>query len=136
MDMTPLFGNRCGKIFQDKVVLASTWEENHVELDSISKLKLVTRLELDSVLWVLICASFFLMLFFEKNLEGLVYAVIFGVSMVFTVLSVIMVKKNHHIMLLMNDGSKKKIAVSKNNKKDAEKFVAVAMNKRADKNFC
>jgi hypothetical protein len=42
-----------------------------------------------------------------------------------------MVERNYHILLLLNDGSKKRINVSKDNKKDAKKFVAVAMKKRA-----
>jgi hypothetical protein len=130
MDVMPVFNNCYGKVFDDKVILASPLRENHVALDSISKLKLVTRLNLDSVLWVLISASFFLMLYLERSLHGWVYSIAFGVSIVFTILSLVMVEKSHHIMLLMNDGSKKKIAVSKNKKKDAEKFVAVAMKKR------
>lgn len=129
MDMMPVFNNCYGKVFNDKVVLASPLRENHVELYSISKLKLVTRFNLDSVLWVLISTSFFLMLFLERNLHGLVYSVSFGVSIAFIMISLAMVEKDHYILLLMNDGSKKKIAVSKNKKKDAQKFVAIAMKK-------
>lgn len=130
MDMMPVFNNCYGKVFDDKVVLASPLRENHVELNSISKLRLVTRFNLDSVLWVLISVSFFLMIYHERNIHGWIYSVVYGLSIAFTILSLIMVEKSHHIMLLMNDGSKKKIAVSKNKKKDAEKFVAVAMKKQ------
>lgn len=128
--MMPLFNNSCGKVFKDKVILASPNRENHIKFDAIARLEFVTRVSLKSLLWVFVSSSFFLILYLERNLEGWLYAMIFLVAIGFTVLSLVMVERNYHILLLMNDGSKKRIVVSKDNKKDAKKFVAVAMKKR------
>lgn len=127
MDMMPLFNNSCGKIFKDKVILASPNRENHIKFDNINKLEFVTRVNFKSLLWVLISSSFFFILYLERNLEGWIYFLIFAVALGFTILSLAMVEKNYHILLRLNDGSQKKISVSKDNKKDAKKFVAVAM---------
>lgn len=131
MDMMPLFNNSCGKIFKDKVILASPNRENHVKFDNIEKLEFVTRVSFKSLLWVLISSSFFFILYLERNLEGWIYFLIFAVALGFTVLSLAMVEKNYHILLRLNDGSEKKISVSKDNKKDAKKFVSVAMKHSA-----
>ncbi|MNK24473.1 hypothetical protein D3C87_427790 [compost metagenome] len=129
MDMMPLFNNSCGKVFKDKVILASPNRENHIKFDNIKKLEFVTRISFNSLLWVLISCSFFFILYLERNLEGWIYFLIFAVALGFTILSLVMVEKNYHILLRLNDGSEKKITVSKDNKKDAKKFVAVAMKK-------
>lgn len=130
MDMMPLFNNSCGKIFSDKVILASPNRENHVKFESIDKLEFKTQVSFKSLLWVLISASFFVLLYLERNLEGWLYAIIGAVALGFTVLSLIMVEKNHLIMLHLNDGSKTRINVAKDNMKDAKKFVAIAKKKK------
>lgn len=129
-DMSPLFNNSCGKIFNDKVILASPNRESHVKFDSIEKLEFKTRVSFKSLLWVLISSSFFLILYLERNLDGWLYALISAVALGFTILSLIMVEKNHHIMLQLNDGSRTRINVAKDNKKDAKKFVAIAKKKK------
>lgn len=126
MDMSPVFNNSCGKIFNDKVILASSHRENHVRFDAIQKLEFVTKIDYKSLLWVLISSSFFLILYLERNLEAWLFVIIGLVALSFTVLSLIMVEKNYQILVHLNDGSKTRINVAKDNKKDAKKFVAIA----------
>jgi len=130
MDMMPLFNNSCGKIFSDKVILASPNRENHVKFESIEKLEFKTQVSFNSLLWVLISSSFFMILYLERNLDIWLYAIIGAVAFGFTVLSLIMLEKNHHIMLHLNDGSTTKINVAKDNMKDAKKFVDIAKKKK------
>src|SRR4051812_2561571 len=99
MDLMPLFNNSCGKIFSDKVILASPTRENHVKFESIEKMEFKTQVSFKSLLWVLISSSFFGILYLERNLEGWLYAIIGMVALGFTVLSLIMVERNYHIML-------------------------------------
>jgi hypothetical protein len=40
-----------------------------------------------------------------------------------------MVEKNYQILVHMNDGSKTRINVAKDNKKDAKKFIDIAKKK-------
>jgi len=121
--MMPLFNNSCGKIFRDRIIFASSNRENKIEADSIERVKFVGRVSLKSLLWVGISSSFFGILYLERNLDGWMYALISIVALAFTVLSLVMLEMNYHILLQMKDGSEKRITVTKDNKKDARKFV-------------
>jgi ABC-type lipoprotein release transport system permease subunit len=133
IDMLPLFNNSCGKIFGDKIVLASSNNENQIKSESIARLEFVGRVSLKSLFWVAISSSFFGILYLERNLDGWMYFLIFILALFFTVLSLIMVERNYHILLLMKDGTKRTISVDKSNKKDARNFVAAFRAKRAKK---
>ena len=124
MDMMPLFNNSCGKIFRDKVIFASSHRENKIKSDSIERVSFVGRVSLKSLLWVGISSSFFGIMYLERNLDLWMYAIIGIVALAFTILSLAMLEMNYHILLEMKDGSEKRISVTKDNKKDARKFVA------------
>ena len=101
MDMMPLFNNSCGKIFNDRIILASPHRENHVKFESVQKFEFVTRISIKSLLWVLISSSFFFILYLERNLEGWIFSIIALIALGFTILSLVMVEKNYQILVHM-----------------------------------
>lgn len=98
----------------------------HIDFDDVTRLEFVSRASLKSMLWALAFFIFFLDLCLSRNPDNWFFSSIATLSAGFGILALILTDKQYYILLHRNDGSKTKLEVAKDNKNDAEEFVALA----------
>lgn len=96
----------------------------YVDFDDVNKLEFVSRVSLKSLLWAVAFFIFFLDLCLNRNPDNWFFSSIAAVSVGFGILGLILADRQYYILLHMNDGSKTKVEITKNDRKDAEEFVA------------
>ena len=129
---TPLFNNSCGKIFKDKIILASKTREDEVEFDDIKKVRFGITTSLKSVMWALLPSSIFVLLYMErKKLDSPIFFLLSFVAIAITVVALVMAEKSYYIHIRMSDGLNLRVRVSPDNKKDAKKFAELCVKTMA-----
>lgn len=130
---TPLFNNSCGKIFNDKIVLASANKEDEIELDEIKRVKFGLTVSVKSLMWALLPSSIFVLLYLERaKLDSIMFFLLSFVAIGITVTAVIMAEKSCYLLIKLHDGINIRVRVAIDNKKDAKKFAEI-VNKRISK---
>ena len=121
---TPVFNNSCGKIFNDKIVLASSHREDELAFEDVKKVKFGMTTSLKSLMWALLPSSIFVLLYLERQkLDSSIFFLLSFVAIGISVFSLIMADKSYYILFKTNDDLNVKVKVSVDNKKDAKKFV-------------
>lgn len=98
---------------------------SHVDFDEVNRLEFVSKASLKSLLWAVTFFVFFLDLCLRRNPDNWFFSSLAALSVGFAILAIILADKQYYILLYMNDGTKTKVEVAKDNKKDAEHFVAL-----------
>jgi hypothetical protein len=98
----------------------------NVDFDDVNRLEFSSGISLKSLLWAVAFFIFFLDLCLRRNPDNWFFSSIAAMSVGFGILAIILADRQYYILLYMNDGSKTKVGVAKNNRKDAEEFVALA----------
>lgn len=98
---------------------------SHVDFDEVNRLEFVSKASLKSLLWAVTFFVFFLDLCLRRNPDNWFFSSLAALSVGFTILAIILADKQYYILLYMNDGTKTKVEVAKDNRKDAEQFVAL-----------
>jgi hypothetical protein len=123
MDEMPVFSNSCGKIYTDNVVFAFSNGEKELTMEKIKAVRFTERLTPRSLAFILLPLLVYPAIDHIKNFNGLFrvggYVAMFGVAAMAFDYS----EKEYSISVVMNDRSKMTIRVSKDNRKDAKKFV-------------
>lgn len=128
----PVFNNSCGKIFNDKIVLASAHREDEIDLEDIKKLKFGVTTSLKTIMWTLLPSSIFVLLYMERRmLDSAMFFLLAFVSIAITVVSLVMAEKSYFVLIKMHDGFTVRIRVAVDNKKDAKKFTDMCNKKLA-----
>lgn len=98
---------------------------SHVDFDEVNRIEFVSKASLKSLLWAVTFFVFFLDLCLRRNPDNWFFSSLAALSVGFTILAIILADKQYYILLYMNDGTKTKVEVAKDNRKDAEQFVAL-----------
>lgn len=118
-----LFSNTCGKIYHDSAIFAFEHKEKTVLMEDIRKVKTEIGITIKSAITIVLPLSMLGFIYLIRNMElGLRIMIIF-LTILFTVAALYNAEKTFHLILTMKDGSRLKIRISENNKKDTEKFV-------------
>ena len=124
----PLFNNSCGKLFNDKIVLASAHREEEIEFKEIKKIKFGFNISLKSVMWALMPSSIFVLLYLQRAmLDGAMFILLSFVAIGISVFSVVMAEKSYYVLIKLKGGQNVRVRVSVDNKKDAKKFADLAI---------
>ena len=127
---TPLFNNSCGKIFQDKLVLASANREEEIEFEDIKKIKFGVTTSIKSLMWALLPSSIFVLLYLERNkLDSAMFFLLSFIAIAITTVSLIMADKSYYLLIKLEEGLNIRVRVAVDNKKDAKKFMDIANRK-------
>ena len=118
-----LFANTCGKIHADTVIFALEHREKDIPVDKIKNVEMEVGIELKSFLIILIPAAFFIFLYNNNDLDVILMTLIGFIALFFTGISLFNIKKKFKIVVTLTGGRIFKIVVSRNNRKDAKKFV-------------
>lgn len=124
----PLFNNSCGKLFNDKIVLASSHKEDEIDLKEVKKIKFGFNVSLKSIMWALMPSSIFVLLYLQRQmLDTSMFFLLSFVAIGISVFSVVMAEKSYYVLIKLRDGENVRVRVSVDNKKDAKKFADMAI---------
>lgn len=127
----PLFNNSCGKIFHDKIVLASAHREDEIDFEDIKSFRFGMTTSIKSVMWALLPSSIFVLLYMEREkLDAAIFFLLSFVAIAITVVSLVMAEKSYFILIKTNDGFNIRVRVALDNKKDAKKFVEMCTKRK------
>ncbi len=120
----PVFNNSCGKIFNDKVILASAHREDELAFEDIKKVKFGINTSIKSIMWALMPSSIFVLLYLERQkLDSAIFFLLSFIAIGISVFSLVMAEKSYYIRFRTKDGYNVKVKVAVDNKKDAKKFA-------------
>jgi hypothetical protein len=123
---SPFFSNTCGKIYPEKIVLASAYKETAYPVSNIKKLTFRKSFETTSFLFMLLPCALFILPRFLNSDETFIKYFLYAVGAVMLVLSIVMGKKKYSLNIYLADGSQRTVNVWEENTKEAKKFIAQA----------
>lgn len=131
---SPIFSNSCGKLYPNKIVLASANKETTHPLQSISKLTFRKSFETSSFLFMLLPCALFIFPRFLNSDENFIKLFLYSLGALMLVLSIVMGKKKYSLTMHLVNGTKRSVRVWEGNTKEAQKFVTQANALCASKN--
>jgi len=123
---SPVFSNTCGKIYPEKIVLASAYKETAYPISNIKKLTFRRSFETTSFLFMLLPCALFILPSFLTTEEVFSKYFLYAVGTIMLVLSIVMGKKKYSLNMYLADGSQRTVRVWEENTKEAKKFIAQA----------
>lgn len=129
----PLFGNTCGKLYKDYIVLASANRERTLPLNSVKKIRFSKDITITSLLFMLVPGTLFILPEFFESDDTFIKALLYATGILFFALSIFKAERSYTVKIFTNSGSVLKITLLKENMRDAKKFVLEA-NKQLDSN--
>jgi hypothetical protein len=131
--LLPVFGNTCGKLYDDYILLASENNERTLPLNSVKKITFKSRIALSSLLFMVLPALFFVLPQFMENEDAFIKAFIYAIGILFIGVSIFKAEKKHSVNIVTKNQSVFKVRVISENIRDAKKFTQEA-NKLLIKN--
>lgn len=131
----PVFSNGCGKLFSETIVFASANKESVIKIEDIKSIVFKKSVAWGGM-WLLgVPLSLFGLTYFVNNNDVFVKVFLYAVAAMFTIICLLKTEKKYAIKILIYNEPVRTIRVSKDNIKDAQKFVnhavRVIMAKRA-----
>jgi hypothetical protein len=120
---TPLFSNSCGKLFSDKILLATSNNESVYQLQNVHNIAFKTRPQIKSLLFLVFPALLFSFPLFIHDAAFFLKAVFFVVGILFAILTLTNLQKNYTLTLYLKDKTSRSITVWEGNRKEAQKFA-------------
>ncbi|MXN93259.1 hypothetical protein GR160_18685 [Flavobacterium sp. Sd200] len=120
----PIFGNTCGKLYEEYIVLASANREKTLPLNSIKSIALSSSISLNSLLFMLLPLMLLLLPQLMGKEDGVIKISFYVMGCLFLVLSIIKAQRKYRIKIITSNGGALKIRVARENLKDAQKFTA------------
>lgn len=118
---TPLFTNSCGRIFPDKIQLASYKGEATIKIKEISSLSFKTRITRNGFLFSLLPSVFIGISFFtQSSVEKMSFL---GAGILGMLLLFYKAERKHILRVYFKRGRHRDISVWSANIKDAKKYV-------------
>jgi positive regulator of sigma E activity len=118
-----LFANTCGKIYHDSATFAFERKEKTVLIEELEKVKIEIGIVPKSFIMVLFPLSLLSLIYIIRDITPLIKTLIIFFTVLLSAVSLYNAERTFHIVLIMKDGSRLKIRVAENNRKDAEKFT-------------
>lgn len=127
----PQFSNSCGKIFADKIILATAHKESEIALSDIRKVKFASKPQSKSLFFVALPALLFVFPFFTGDDDAFlnIVFVLFGILLMSV--SLYNLNKKHSVSIKLASGSSVSINVWEGNIKEAKKFAGMVNSKIA-----
>lgn len=122
----PLFGNTCGKIYNEYILLASENNERTLPLSSVKKITFSKRISLNSLLFTFLPAVLLVVPQFMESEDVFIKIVLYVLGILFLAISVYKAEMISKVNIFTTNGSVLKINVIKDNRREAKKFVAEA----------
>jgi hypothetical protein len=119
----PVFGNTCGKLYEDYILLASENRERTLPLNSVKKITFSKSIALGSLLFMLLPCVLFVMPQFLNADDIVAKILMYGVGIVFLAVSIVKAEKKYAVKLYTKSGTVLKVRLIKENMRDAQKFV-------------
>ena len=119
----PQFSNSCGKLFADKIILASSNKESLIDLNNVRNVSFTSRPAPKSLLFIALPLPLFFMPSLLNENDFFVKVMFAVVGLLLLLVSVWQVNKNHTLSLKLKDGSSTSINVWEGNRKEAQKFA-------------
>lgn len=117
-----VFANTCGKIFKDRIILA-THKETTIPLKSIKSITLKKKYDKSNLLFALLPAILIVLPYiFPKDAQEIKTALLLS-GLLGVIICVLKIKKVYSLNLKTQSGRLVKIKVWEGNKKEAQKFI-------------
>jgi hypothetical protein len=126
---TPQFSNSCGKIFADKIVLATAHKESEVALSDITKINFIVRPQPKSLFFAALPAMLIALPYMTNEKDGLIIGFFIAVSLILTGVALYNLNKKYTLSVKLATGNSMSINVWQGNQKEAQKFVAIVKSK-------
>jgi len=121
-----IFSNSCGKLYPDKIVLASASKETSYPLQSISKLAFKKSFETKSFLFMLLPCTLFVFPRLLNSDENFIKLFLYALGVCMLVLSIVKGKKKYTLTMYLTNSTTRSVSVWEGNIKEAQKFVSQA----------
>lgn len=118
-----IFSNSCGKLYPDKIVLASANKETSYPLQSVSKLTFSKSFETTSFLFMLLPCTLFIFPRFLNSDESFIKFFLYGIGLSMLILSIVKGKRKYLLSMYLTNGTKRSVRVWEGNTKEAQKFI-------------
>ena len=125
----PQFSNSCGKVFADKIILASANKESEVPLKDIKKASFTSRPHNKSLFFIALPAMLFVFPFFSGEEDTFINIVFIALGILLMVVSITQANRKHTLNVKLASGSTIGINVWEGNLKDAKKFTSMVNSK-------
>ncbi|MES2487805.1 MAG: hypothetical protein V4581_17895 [Bacteroidota bacterium] len=119
----PQFSNSCGKLFADKIILASSNKESLIDLNTVRNVSFTSRPAPKSLFFIALPLPLFFMPSLLNENDFFVKVMFVTVGLLLLLVSVWQVNKNYTLSLKLKDGSSTSINVWEGNRKEAQKFA-------------
>jgi hypothetical protein len=127
----PQFSNTCGKLYADKIVLATSNNESYIDIDKIHKVAFTARPELKSMLFIMLPLVLFALPMIMHEPDFFTKALFMTVGLVFLTIAVFQINNVYTLSLKLKDGTSMNINVWQGNRKEAQKFAGLVDAKLA-----
>jgi hypothetical protein len=127
----PQFSNTCGKIFADKIILATSHTEREVALKDIKKVRFTTRPQAKSLFFVALPAILFVFPFYTTDQDSFIKVVFVALGIGLMAISIWQVNKKHTLTVKLATGRNIGLNVWQGNVKEAKKFAGMVNAKVA-----
>ncbi|MES2487806.1 MAG: hypothetical protein V4581_17900 [Bacteroidota bacterium] len=120
---TPQFSNSCGKLFPDRVLLATSSREAEFELNKVSNVSFKGRPQIKSLLFLAFPIILFILPLFVHNADVFIKVVFAVIGILFLIITLFNIQKKYTLTLYLKDNTRRSIDVWQGNRKEAEKFA-------------
>ena len=120
---TPQFSNSCGKLFPDRILLATSSRETEFELSKVRNVSFKGRPEIKSLLFLIFPVILFILPTFIHNADAFIKVVFAAIGVLFLAVTLFNIQKKYTLTLYLKDNTRRSIDVWQGNRKEAEKFV-------------
>lgn len=126
IDQQPVFGNTCGKIYRDRIILATSHKESGFPFHEIKSLTFKQRFDVRGLLFACLPGALIAFPFIFKNEDTVVKVASAIIGVLGAALCIFKAQKRYSLHLETNSGRVVKVKVWHGNKKEAEKFAGKA----------
>jgi hypothetical protein len=127
----PLFGNTCGKLYNDKIIITARGKQTEILLEALKAVKFITRPTIKGLVFLLLPLSLFLAPLLLREPGAAMVIVLYVLGLLFTIISVVKMERTYALLILFKSGASKKIDVWHGNIMEAKKFAAVISGRLA-----
>lgn len=127
IDNQPVFGNTCGKIYRDRIVLATSNKESGFPFHEIKNLTFKQKFDPRGLLFACLPGAILAFPFVFKNEDTAIRIAAGVLGFLGVALCIFKAQKRYTLHMEMNSGKMIKVNVWHGNKKEAEKFVGKAL---------
>jgi len=122
----PLFGNTCGKLYDEYIVLASANRERTLPLNSVKKVTFTKSIAISSLLFMLLPGVLFILPYFLSSEDAFIKVLLYAIGSIIIAFSIFKAEQKYAVKVYTKNGSVLTVKLIKENMHDAKKFVSAA----------